>query len=221
MRRRDIFLARLILLLCPLTALAAAPVAIVEQISDGTAGVERLEAFDFVAEGDDIELGSSGKIALGYLESCVREEISGGKVTIGTLQSNVVGGQVSRTRLNCDGQHLSLAANESMQSGVIAFRDIGKPAQPPLTVYSPSPLFKLSGAGKLVVKRIDLVGERHTLRLQEKAGGTQVVDFASEGIALAPGATYMASFSGRTITFRVDGSADIGNRAPLQRMVPL
>lgn len=221
MRRTDFFLASLMLCLSPLIAVAAAPVAIVEQISDATGEVQSLEAFDFVEAGKDIELGASGTLALGYLESCVREEITGGRVIVGTRQSDVVGGNISRTRLDCDGQHLSLAANESMQSGVMAFRDLGKAEQPPLTVHSPAPLFTLPGAGKLVVKRIDLVGERHTLRIQGKANDRRVVDFASEGIVLAPGATYMASFSGRTILFRVDDSADIGNRAPLQRIVPL
>jgi hypothetical protein len=63
-------------------ALAAPiPVALVEEVSGAPAGVEFM---DYVETGKTIELGARGGIVLSYLNSCVRETISGGTVTVGT-----------------------------------------------------------------------------------------------------------------------------------------
>src|ERR1700730_17000118 len=71
-------------------ALAAPiPVALVEEVSGAPAGVEFM---DYVETGKTIELGARGGIVLSYLNSCVRETISGGTVTVGTDQSDVQGG---------------------------------------------------------------------------------------------------------------------------------
>ena len=72
-------------------ALAATiPVALVEEVSGAPAGVEFM---DYVETGKTIELGARGGIVLSYLNSCVRETISGGTVTVGTDQSDVQGGK--------------------------------------------------------------------------------------------------------------------------------
>ena len=77
-------------------ALAAQiPVALVEEVSGAPAGVEFM---DYVETGKTIELGARGGIVLSYLNSCVRETISGGTVTVGTDQSDVQGGKVARTK---------------------------------------------------------------------------------------------------------------------------
>jgi hypothetical protein len=67
-----------------------APVALVEEVSGAPAGVEFM---DYVETGKTIELGARGGIVLSYLNSCVRETISGGTVTVGTDQSDVQGGE--------------------------------------------------------------------------------------------------------------------------------
>src|SRR5262249_19207601 len=72
-------------------AWAQAPVAVVEDVSGKTAGVEFM---DYVAAGKVIKLGAHDTIVLGYLKSCWRETITAGTVTIGTEQSEVQNGRV-------------------------------------------------------------------------------------------------------------------------------
>ena len=62
------------------SAQSAVPAALVEDVSAGVTGVE---AFDYVSAGKQIQLGGSGKLVLGYLNSCQEETIVGGTVTVG------------------------------------------------------------------------------------------------------------------------------------------
>ena len=58
---------------------APIPVALVEEVSGAPAGVEFM---DYVEAGKTIELGARGGIVLNYLNSCVRETITGGTVKV-------------------------------------------------------------------------------------------------------------------------------------------
>ena len=82
--------------------------------------------------------------------------------------------------------------------------------QPQLTLYGASPLVEAKGRGKLVLRRLDLAGERQQIDL----GGTQLkgrfFDFASENVALVPGGLYAATFKSSQIVFRVDAQAKPG-----------
>ncbi len=66
------------------------------------------------------------------------------------------------------------------------------------------------GRGKLVIRRLDVPGERQEISL----GGTQLkgrfLDFARENVALAPGGLYTAAFKSSQIVFRVDSQAKPG-----------
>jgi len=89
MRRSKVF-AAVALLLATLTAgmvLAAAPVALVEDV----AGTTALEVLDYVSEGQVVDLGRDGSLTLGYLASCVHEKIVGGRVTIGKKEEREQG----------------------------------------------------------------------------------------------------------------------------------
>src|ERR1700737_5605170 len=74
------------------------PVALVEEVSGAQAGVELMV---YVETGKTIQLGARGSIVLGYMNSCVRETISGGTVTVGIDQRDVQGGRVARTKAPC------------------------------------------------------------------------------------------------------------------------
>jgi len=82
--------------------------------------------------------------------------------------------------------------------------------QPQLTLYGASPLVEAKGRGKLVIRRLDMPGERQEISL----GGTQLkgrfLDFASENVALAPGGLYTATFKTSNIVFKVDPQAKPG-----------
>ena len=84
------------------SASAGEPVAIVEDVA--AVGTD-LQFMDYVEEGRVIELGANGTIMLGYLNSCLLEEIRGGRVVVGRTESAVENSEVRRQRVLCDGRH--------------------------------------------------------------------------------------------------------------------
>ena len=93
--------------LAPREAAAGEPVAVVEQIAAPSTG---LQFMDFVEVGRLIKLRAGETMSLGYFGSCIQEQIVGGSVRIGTNQSNVDGGEVTREQVECDGGRLPLDA---------------------------------------------------------------------------------------------------------------
>lgn len=195
----------------------AAPVAMVEDIEPANT---KIGILDFLDAGDVIQLDAQDKLILGYLESCIRETISGGKVTIGQSQSQVDGGKVDREKTECDGGGLSLAANEAVQSGAMAFRVADSKVESELTIHDTSPILLLPKGGKVVVKRIDQKGERHKIRL-EKSDSRVKLDLAEQGIELTPGAMYMLSNGGRNLVFTVAENSVHNPGNLLGRLIPL
>jgi len=177
------------------------PAAVVEEVSENVSGVASL---DFLVPGTAIELGSGGRIVLGYLKSCASETITGGRLVVGQTASIVRTGIVSRKLVECDGGGLVLAASESGKSAVVVFRKppISEP-RPSLNIYSVSPLFAAPGAeGVVLVKRLDKTGPLHRLTLDEG-----IVDMAAMGLNVIPGGLYSASLANRIIIFSVDSQA--------------
>ena len=178
--------------------------AIVEEIQ--AAGVA-LPQFDYVSAGQIIELGPDGHLTLGYLASCERERIEGGKVTVGKDQSVVVGGTVKRLKIACDGGAFQLTAEQSQQSTAIVFRtyDPNKDKhfpKPQAIVYGVSPVVSVGKPGTLEIRRIDR-GEQPILVTLPNA----TTDLGPLGIALTPDGLYQAKANGRGITFKIDAAA--------------
>jgi hypothetical protein len=96
-RLTGIAIAVAVVLVPAARAAAQAQVAVVGDVSSKTAGVEFM---DYVAVGRQIRLEPRDTIVLEYLQSCWRETITGGQVTIGTEQSDVRAGQVERHKVN-------------------------------------------------------------------------------------------------------------------------
>jgi hypothetical protein len=90
-------------------------VALVESFTGTPAGVA---AMDYLESGRTVWLRPHETIVLSYLNSCVRETITGGSVTIGTDQSEVKAGEVKRTRLKCDtGSFVLMGRSEAAVAG--------------------------------------------------------------------------------------------------------
>ena len=81
-----------------LSASAQSPAAVVEDLAGNVPGVQFM---DYVEPGQVIRLGAHDRIVLSYLKSCWRETITGGTVTIGTDQSEVRSGEVTRMGGQC------------------------------------------------------------------------------------------------------------------------
>ncbi len=196
---------------------ADSPVAIVEEVS---AGIRDVALFDFFAAGHVIDLGSEGRLVLGYLSGCVREEIIGGRVIVGAERSAVEGGKVQRQTVECDGGGLQLTSAQSGKSGVQVVRAdpaggaAGEP-KPKLTLYGASPIVLAAGAtGSAVFQRLDRAAPKIVVSFAKGAA-----DLAKDGRKLARGGIYRASAGDQSKVFRVDRYARPGFEPLLSRLV--
>jgi hypothetical protein len=174
---------------CP--AAAADPVALIEALSGAPQGIVLM---DYLTEGQTIRLGAKDALVIDYLQSCIREKITGGTVTIGAEQSVVAGGRVERQKVQCDGVPLKLSRDQAAKSGVVVFRGPPNPKILPSDIvierrlYGASPLIDLKGETNVLVERLD--GPRDTLDIKIPSArllrGT-FYDFAVDGRALSPG----------------------------------
>ena len=96
-------------------------VALIEELSGNRAA---LEVMDYLETGQVIRLGARETLVLSYLNSCTRETITGGTVTVGTEQSEVVSGKVERTKVRCDRARASASAEYVIQSSGHVFRGL-------------------------------------------------------------------------------------------------
>ncbi|MGE3935489.1 MAG: hypothetical protein AB7F67_19670, partial [Rhodospirillaceae bacterium] len=80
----------------PAAAQAPDPVAVVEEISDPSVGIE---PFEFLLEGRVIALSAGTVAVIGYLQSCVRETVTASTILVGERQSQVSGGTVEREKV--------------------------------------------------------------------------------------------------------------------------
>jgi hypothetical protein len=204
-------------------AAAQAPVAIVEDVKSGSAGVEFM---DYVEPGKRVPLQGGDTLTLGYLKSCWRESIVGGTVTVGPEQSDVRGGTVTRTKERCDGGQMQLTPEQAKQSGAMAFRRVPKPGaakvpeEPSLTLYGRMPVFELRQAGRLSIERLDQPGEPIAIDVQaHQLVRGAFFDLARSGTSLAAGGLYRASQNGRQVVFRIAESAAPGATPLVGRMV--
>lgn len=210
-------------LLLPATTVAQGqkqPSAIVEDVTDGIAGVALM---DYLAPGKVVQLGANGKLVLGYLQSCTRETIVGGRVVIGAEKSESPDAKIRREKVECDGGRMRLTTDQSAKSGVMVFR--GKPGQlpdPQLTIYGLSPVVTLAGGGEVVIERLDKAGERIVFAVPEKAlTRAPFVDLAKNDRALTAGGLYRATGGASSVVFKVDPLAKPGQGPLVGRLVRL
>src|SRR5262245_32238743 len=109
-------------LICVAPCFAGGPVAaLVEDVSPGAVG---LEAMEYVEPGKVIRLGPQDSIVLTYLNSCVRERIVGGIVTVGREMSEVSSGKVERTSTTCDSGRMLLTTEIASNSAGHVLRSL-------------------------------------------------------------------------------------------------
>jgi hypothetical protein len=199
-------------------AMAGSIVAIVEDIkSNGTS----VAFMDYLTAGRKISLGRKGRLVLGYLNSCLRETIVGGTVTIGAEKSVVKGGKINRERVECDGGRLLLTAEEAGKSAVVVFRKgatkkgSGSP-RPSLRIYSLQPVIQVKVAtGTVTIKRLDL--PKSTVTIMVRNG---LVDFATQDRVLERGGLYRISSGSSSRVVRVDSYAARGGSL-ISRLIAL
>ena len=192
----------------------AGPVAIVEEVSSPGAGIQFM---DYVDQGQVIRLGAKGELILGYLPSCLRETIRGGTVTIGPKKSTVLGGKVTRERVECDGGALELTTAQAGKAGVMVFRkalDAGIP-EPAYTIYGSSPIVRApQGVKVIVIERLDR--PKGVLRFEVSG---RFIDLSKLGISLKPRGLYQALAGQHKVVFKVDAYARPGAEPLISRLI--
>ena len=108
----------------------AGPVALVENV----VGYTGPQVMDYLHDGQVVRLGPYDTIVLSYLNSCVRETITGGIVTVGINHSDVQGGNVTRSKADCPDRMSSLTRNSELELAGRVFRGL-TPQQSGLSVY--------------------------------------------------------------------------------------
>jgi hypothetical protein len=208
-----------------LVASTQQPVAIVEEVVGRSAGVEFM---DYVVSGQVIPLGPGAIIVLGYLTSCWHETITGGTVTVGNEQSEVSGGKITRTKVECDGGKMMLNAELGSKSGGMVLRASPHPGQaaatppPQFTLYGLSPMIEIGNADKVVIERVDVPGERHEVVVSGPAlAHGAFLDLAKTDIVLVAGGTYRVKAGPRKVVFKVDPDAKSGATPIVGRLLRL
>jgi len=201
----------------PLTARAAELAAIVEDVSEPAAGVAPM---DLLEEGRVIQLSADTKLVLGYLHSCIRETVTGGRVTIGAEKSKVEGGARQAKEVDCDGGRVIRSGNRSSDVAGAVFRKGSKVPplpKPDVTLFGVSPLIRLSTPSeKIQIRRLD---KRNESQIDVAASGT-LVDTAKTGLRLAPGGLYAISSGARAYIVKISPLAET-NAPLLSRLIPM
>lgn len=93
---------------------AAGPAALVESVLTNSVSTE---VMSYAETGKTFKLRPQDGMVLSYMNSCVRETITGGTVTIGIDHSTVQGGTVSRTNLDCGSNGFVLTSSTTEFAG--------------------------------------------------------------------------------------------------------
>jgi len=199
------------------SVVSAEPVAVVEDISTNSAGVEIM---DFLAAGQVINLAKDDTIVLGYMLMCVRETIKGGKITIGEEQSKVVGGSIVTEEVECSGSQTNLDGQVAAQSGAVTFRNGPNTglASIEIELFGTAPVFILEQPGKtVIIKRIDKQEQPKTITISGK-----YLDTHKQNLQLVKGAAYSVESSDNIFKrFKINDYASDKPVAVISRMVRL
>lgn len=204
--------------LCSISvAFADEPAAIVEDVSNSTSGVQKM---DMLNAGRVIELGKDATLTLGYLSSCVRETVTGGTVTIGEEKSKVEKGIRKAEEVDCDGGQVIKSSKQGAEVAGAVFRK-GKASKPlpksNWTLYSTNPFIRLSKPTKRIrIVRLDKEGEKPI----DLAVSSLLIDLSKSGVKLDPGGLYAISDDSETYVLKVSPLAE-AEASLLSRLIPM
>jgi len=189
------------------------PIALVEDVQSKSAGVEFM---DYVGSGQIIKLEPRDVLVLSYLKSCAHETITGGTVVIGPDKSEVQGGKITRSKVQCNGGNIRLSSQQANASGASSFRLQSAAFDP--TIYGLPPVVQVprlrpTDPRTLVVERQNKPGERFEVPIDEQLAAGGFLDLASANKTLVRGGIYTASIGNRKILFKVDAKAKVAKKS--------
>ncbi len=153
--------------------------------------------------GRTIALKANQSLTLGYMKSCTREVIAGGRVTIGQEQSVVEGGKVERSQVRCNGGGLKLTSEQASKSGGMVFRKPPSPNVPiDVMIYGLSPVVELAAGATATIDRIDAASTQIVLTPNEaQLRGGKFLDLAREDKILSAGGVYRLTRGDKQLVF--------------------
>jgi hypothetical protein len=201
-------------------AQSRSPVALVEEVTGRVPGVAEM---DYMSSGKVVRLAAQDRLVLSYLNSCQRETITGGVVTVGTERSDVRDGNVQRETITCDAGRLRLSPEQAARSGVMVFRGVrpSQPVQAEITIYARAPIVDGVGAGPLVIQRLDKAADQIAVNVTPAILRKRAVDLAKAGVRLELGGTYTLKAGERQIVFKVAPDARDAGGPVLGRLLRL
>jgi hypothetical protein len=188
-------------------------VAIVEDTSGNVVGVEPL---DLLRTGREIVLTAESGVIVSYLNSCQRENIRGGKVVIGEVQSEVQGGEVSRRRVPCDAAALNLTPEQANQSATLVFRDPPKEQGIDFLLNTRQPIVIAPGIAEVTLEQLEKT--KSSRRVKVVKG---IADLTAEHGLLDQGGLYRLTAGAKVVKFRVGKEATDNPMPILQRAIRL
>lgn len=207
----------------PPPAHASGLAAIVEDVGPKVVDVAMM---DYLEAGRVLWLAPDDWIVISYLRSCLREKITGGKVTVGDDRSIVVGGAVQRDTVDCDAGKPALTDGQGEQAAGFLERGadntgsrIRLTPKSQLTLYGASPIVMARGVGSVTIERLGGDREREELPMARGRGGAGYYDFAQAGRALVPGAVYRATAAKTQVVFRIHPGAKPGTGPLAGRLI--
>ncbi len=194
-------------------AASADPTVIVEDVTGDRVSVGLMELLE---PGAVIELADGESVVLGYLESCIRERITGGRVVVGEKQSTVTGGKVDRETLKCRPE-TAVATGATGEGAALVFRggDKARPADAARLMFR-VPVFLMDGVTNQTL-RIERLDRREAIRRIAVSG--PVFDAAGSLPPLTAGGRYRASIEDRAVEFIIDRYAAMAPGPALERLV--
>ncbi|MHA1573899.1 MAG: hypothetical protein ACTSX8_07880 [Alphaproteobacteria bacterium] len=192
--------------------------AIVEELSASIVGIQPM---DLLEQGRIIELGEGVTLTLGYLRSCIRETITGGRVTVGEEESKVENGTRLAEEVDCDGGLFIKSSKRGDEVAGAVFRKGNsrrkKLPKPQWTVFGTNPVFRLSKpSARILIERLDKEDESPI----DLAVDGLLVDLSKLGILLHPGGLYSISDGSATYVVKVSPLA-VPDAPLLSRLIPM
>lgn len=189
-------------LLCTVGAATASaradePTAMVEQV---TGGPNDLSTYDYLYPGRIINLGTDGSIDLIYFQTCLRERILGGKITVLQDRSSVQGSvRLMRSHAGCGQDDRRFRHDDRRTSAAMVFR--GRASID--VVGHLAPRFETADQ----VDWISVTELPSALEIFRLHRPNRIVDLNSLGLLLEPGGLYRVETGDSYVTFRVDPDA--------------
>ncbi len=215
--RIQISIAALALSLISVAACAAAWAAPAALVEDASPDLSDPGVMDYLEPGRVIELKPGQWLVIGYLASCVQEEIRGGRVVIGSERSAADETKVKRSKVPCQGS-AQLSQAQAGKSAAMVFRK--SPAkggvslpEPSVNLTSLSPLLRPEAAAPIRLTRLDVAEAPRDLPSGRAA------DLQKLGIQLAAGGLYRAEAGSASVVFRIDPAAKADSLPPISRLV--